>query len=116
MLFRSLGVYGVGLPWIETGIVASVVTLGAAIALGLQPSLAASAGLVALFALFHGHAHGTELPAHGSALLYGAGFVAATAALHLIGIGIGASARSRIVLRTAGGAIAAAGAALFILH
>ncbi len=111
-----LGVYGVGLPWVETGIVASVVTLGAVIALGVQPSLAASAGLVALFALFHGHAHGTELPAQGSALLYGAGFVAATAALHLIGMGVGVLARAPLALRTAGGAIAAAGVALLILQ
>jgi urease accessory protein len=111
----ALGVYGVTLPWVEAGILASVVTLGAVIALGLQPSLAVSAGLVGLFALFHGHAHGTELPVQGSALVYGVGFIAATLALHLVGIGIGMFARYPVALRTAGGAIAACGVALLIL-
>ena len=111
-----IGMSGVALPWIELGIIGSVVMLGAAVALGLRLPLAASAGLVGVFALFHGYAHGAELPVAASALLYGAGFVAATLILHAIGIGIGVLARTPIVLRAAGGAIAAAGLLLVVLH
>lgn len=110
-----MGANGVALPWVEAGIVASVVVLGAVVALGLQPSLAVSAVLVGVFALFHGHAHGTELPAAGSALMYGAGFVAATLVLHAIGMGIGVAAKRPLAMRYAGGAIAAAGLVPLIL-
>jgi urease accessory protein len=64
-------------------------------------------GLVAFFAVFHGHAHGAEIPETMSGLAYGAGFVAATAALHALGIGLG-----RRVLQVGGSAAALAGAAL----
>ena len=110
-----MGANGVALPWVEAGIVASVVVLGAVVALGLQPSLAVSAVLVGVFALFHGHAHGTELPATGSALLYGAGFIAATLVLHAIGLGIGVAAKRPLAMRYAGGAIAAAGLVLLVV-
>ena len=87
-------------------------------ALAVKPSLAISAVLVGAFALLHGHAHGTELPATGSALLYGAGFSAATLVLHAIGIvaglGIGVAAKRPQAMRYAGGAIAAAGLVLLI--
>ena len=116
VLGALLGVNGVALPWVEAGIIASVVVLGAVVAFGLRLPLAASAVLIGVFALFHGHAHGSELPMADQALLYGAGFVAATLALHGIGIGVGVLMRSTLVLRTAGGAIAAAGLALIVLH
>ncbi len=109
-----LGANGVALPFVELGIVASVVVLGAAVAFGLRVSLTLSAALVGVFALFHGHAHGAELPAAGSALLYGTGFVAATLVLHAVGVGIGALAQRTFVLRTAGGAIAATGLLLLV--
>jgi urease accessory protein len=113
----ALGMGGVALSWVEIGITASVLVLGAAIALSWGPSLASGLPLIGLFALLHGYAHGVELPAQTSALGYGAGFVAATLALHLAGIGIGMAANRlpvRFAARTAGGAIAAVGAVLLV--
>jgi urease accessory protein len=113
----ALGLSGVALPWVEIGITASVLVLGAAIALTYRPSLAVSLPLIGLFALLHGYAHGVELPAQTSALGYGAGFVAATLTLHLAGLAIGLAANRlpvRFAARTAGGAIAAVGAVLLV--
>jgi urease accessory protein len=107
--------YSMTLPWVEIAIVASVVVLGAAVAFGRQLSITASAALVGAFALFHGYAHGAEF-AGGSALLFGAGFVIATAVLHAIGFGIGVLASRPLIMRTAGGAIAAAGLLLIVTH
>ena len=110
----AIGFSGVALPFVEIGIAGSVLVLGAAVALALRPSLAVSVPLIALFALLHGYSHGVELPAAASALSYGAGFVAATLALHLIGIAIGLLANRvpiRFAARTAGGAIACVGLA-----
>jgi urease accessory protein len=115
----ALGVAGVPLPWAEIGIAASVLLLGAAIAFALRPSLVGSVALIGLFALFHGHAHGAELPPHGTAVTYGLGLVLATLVLHSIGIAIGMIAcrpAGRIAMRAAGGAIAAAGLVLLILR
>jgi urease accessory protein len=112
-----LGVAGVPVPGIEAGIAASVLGLGLLIAFQAKPPLALSIALVALFALFHGHAHGTELPQAASPALYGLGFVAATGMLHLIGLGIGLVMRlpkGMAAIRIGGGAIAAAGIALFV--
>jgi urease accessory protein len=112
-----LGIAGVPVPGIESGIAASVLILGLLIAARARPPLALSIALVALFAVFHGHAHGTELPQAASPVLYGLGFVAATAVLHLIGLGIGRAMRlpaGVTALRVGGGAIAAAGLALFV--
>lgn len=109
-----MGGHGVTLPWVEPGIVASVVVLGAAVALGWSVSIPISAALVGGFALLHGYAHGAEFGGGGSALLYGAGFVIATVMLHAVGLGIGVLANHRLVLRTAGGAIAAAGLLLVV--
>ena len=113
----ALGFGGVALPWIEVGITASVLVLGAAVALSYRPSLAVSLPLIGLFALLHGYAHGVELSAQTSALGYCAGFVAATFILHLAGLAIGfAAGRTpvRFAARTAGGAIAAVGAILLV--
>jgi urease accessory protein len=68
--------------------------------------------LVGLFALFHGHAHGAEMPATASGIVYGLGFIMATASLHLSGIGLALFARryaSTPLIRYAGGAIVACG-------
>ena len=114
----ALGFGGVALPWVEIGIAASVLVLGAAVALTLRPSLAVSLPLIGLFAALHGYSHGVELPANASALTYAAGFIAATLVLHLIGIAIGFAANRmpvRFAARTAGGAIACVGLLLLAL-
>jgi urease accessory protein len=114
----ALGLSGVALPWVETGIAASVMVLGAAIAFALRPSLAISVPLIGAFALLHGYSHGLELPADASALSFGAGFIAATLMLHMVGIALGfAAARApiRFAAQGAGGAIAAVGVLLLAL-
>jgi urease accessory protein len=83
------GMAGVTLPMTEIGIAASVVVLGGAIALRLAMPVAAAMALVGFFAIFHGYAHGLETPETASGLLYGLGFVGATALLHGLGIAIG---------------------------
>ena len=80
---------GAGVPLVEQGIAASVLILGVLIAAPMRLPAVAGAWLVGLFALFHGYAHGAEMPASASGWLYGAGFVAATAGLHLFGHGLG---------------------------
>ena len=113
-----LGMNGVAVPAIETGIGASVVLLGLLIALTARPPLPIAVAVVAVFAIFHGHAHGTELPQTASPLLYGLGFVTATAALHMIGLVIGQVLKlpkGQIAVRIGGGAIAATGAFLLPL-
>jgi urease accessory protein len=83
------GMNGVALPMTEVGIAASIVVLGGAVALRLSMPVAAAMVLVGFFAMFHGYAHGLETPETASGLMYGLGFVAATALLHGLGIGIG---------------------------
>jgi urease accessory protein len=80
---------GLALPYVETGIAVSVVVLGAVAVFGVAMPAAAAMGLVAFFAVFHGYAHGLEMPETVSGLAYGVGFVAATAMLHGIGIAFG---------------------------
>lgn len=104
---------GLTVPGVEMGIVASVLVLGGmVVAAGTAPAWIA-AGVVAAFAFFHGHAHGTEMAAGGSLVSYAMGFLLATALLHLAGI-LGASGLARLrqdrLARLAGGAIAACGA------
>lgn len=83
------GMIGVRLPFAEIGIGMSVVVLGLAVAFQLNvPTLVAMA-VVGFFAIFHGHAHGIEMPQGVSGLFYGAGFICATTLLHAIGIGLG---------------------------
>jgi urease accessory protein len=111
-----LGLLGVPLPGVEVGIAASAVLLGGAVMTERRVPVYAAAILVGFFAVFHGHAHGTELPPGQSGLLYSLGFVVATGCLHAIGIAIGAIHRwpeGRIVLRIAGGGVGLAG--LFFL-
>jgi len=107
-----LGLLGVPLPGMEIGIAASAILLGAAVMTELRPPLALAAGLVGFFAIFHGYAHGSELPAGESGLLYSIGFVMATGCLHGVGISIGLVHRwnwGQRALRVAGAAIALAG-------
>ena len=114
----ALGFEGAPLPWVEIGIAASVLVLGALIAFKAKPSLAVSVPLVAAFAALHGYSHGVDLPGSVSALTYAGGFVAATLVLHLTGISIGLAANrwpARFVAQAAGGAIAALGAVLLVL-
>jgi urease accessory protein len=107
-----LGLLGVPLPGVEIGIAASALILGGAVLSGRRVPLAAAAVLVGLFAIFHGHAHGSELPPGQSGLLYSLGFVVATGCLHAVGILIGTLQRwpaGRVALRLAGGAVGVAG-------
>lgn len=110
----SLGVVGVPLPAVEAGIAASAIVLGAMIAFALKPPLPVAALIVGAFAVFHGHAHGTELPEAANAIAYCIGFVIATGLLHLGGIAFGLLVRwpqGRIAVRAAGGVIALVGVA-----
>ena len=109
-----LGILGVPLPAVETGIASSAIVLGLMVALAARPPLWAAAVLVGAFAIFHGYAHGAELPPGADAMAYSVGFVVATGLLHLTGIAFGLVARwpaGRIAVRAAGGAIALAGVA-----
>ncbi len=111
-----LGLMGIGLPGIEVGIALSGVLLGVMVLLEARPPLVWAAALVGFFAVFHGHAHGTELPADQSAILYSLGFVVSTGTLHATGIAIGVVHRWRagkILLRALGGVVALVG--LFFL-
>ena len=107
-----LGLVGVPLPGVEVGVAASAILLGSMVAGEARPPLWLAALLVGFFAIFHGHAHGTELPAGQSGLLYSVGFVIATGLLHATGIAVGLIHRwawGRTALRIAGAAVAAAG-------
>jgi urease accessory protein len=107
-----MGLLGIPLPGIEYGIAASMILLGAAVLFEFKPPLLGAALLVAFFAIFHGHAHGTELPPGQNGLLYSMGFVMATGCLHGVGISIGLVHRwtwGRLFLRLAGAFIASMG-------
>ncbi|WP_420405410.1 HupE/UreJ family protein [Nisaea sp.] len=112
-----LALSGVALPFVEPAILASVVALGLLVASAIRMPAGACAAVVGLFALFHGHAHGGEIGA-ATALTYGTGFVAATALLHVAGLGAGLGLRKLFaeratlalaVTRGLGGLTAAAG-------
>ena len=107
-----LGLIGLPLPGIEVGIALSALILGLAVALAWRPSLVFAAVIVGFFAIFHGHAHGTELPPGQNGLTYSLGFVMATGCLHACGIAIGLVHRwpaGRAALRGMGALVAAAG-------
>jgi urease accessory protein len=88
-----LGVLNIPLPAPELMIALSALILGAAVTARLRAPLVAAALVVGVFAVFHGHAHGAELPTAANPLAYGVGFVTATGLLHLCGVGIGALSR-----------------------
>jgi urease accessory protein len=108
-----LGLIGVHLPGVEVCIALSAIALGLMVLSEAKPNLLAAAFLVGFFAIFHGHAHGVELPAGQSAMLYSMGFVIATGCLHATGIAIGLIHRwpaGRWALRVAGVVVMAGGA------
>jgi urease accessory protein len=99
----GLGPLGLSLPMVEPAIACSVLVLGLLIAGSVRLPTIAGAGLVGLFAVFHGYAHGLELPQAASPILYGLGFVLATTLLHGLGIGFALSSRQyKIMQRIAG--------------
>ncbi|MCP5516827.1 MAG: HupE/UreJ family protein [Verrucomicrobiales bacterium] len=107
-----LGLVGMGLPGVEIGIAASALVLGAMVLTEARPPLWLATTIVGAFAIFHGHAHGTELPEDASGLLYSIGFVTATGCLHGCGIALGLVHRwpaGRVLLRVAGGLVALGG-------
>ena len=113
-----LGFEGVNIPFVEAGIAASVIVLGALVAFGAKLPTALAMALVGVFAIFHGHAHGMELPEGSAPLEFAVGFVLATALLHVAGIGLGLSIH-RIaggprawVTKAVGGVMAAIGVSL----
>jgi urease accessory protein len=108
-----LGLVGLPLPGVEVGIALSAIVLGTMVLAEARPPLRLSITIVSIFAIFHGHAHGTELPGGESALHYSIGFVMCTGLLHAVGIGIGTInhwKRGETALRVLGGVIVAAGA------
>jgi urease accessory protein len=114
----ALGMAGVPMPFVELGIAMSVIVLGAIVALGSKAPVVIAMGIAGLFALFHGHAHGTEMPLDASGLGYAAGFMLATALLHAGGIALGfligriGEAYGRLTYRLAGSLVALAGVAI----
>lgn len=111
-LGAMMGLLGIPLPGIEIGIAVSAILLGAMVLGEVKPKLYIAAVMVGFFAIFHGHAHGTELPPGQSGLLYSMGFVIATGVLHGIGITIGLIHRwpvGKLALRGAGAFITAMG-------
>lgn len=113
-----LAMMGVALPYVEPAILASVVVLGVMIAAAFRMPMGAAAAIVALLAVSHGHAHGSEMPESASGLMYAVGFVIATACLHAAGLGLGLLATRMsgpMWLRVAGAATAVAGVCLVVM-
>ncbi|MEX2744332.1 HupE/UreJ family protein [Rhizobium mongolense] len=116
----ALGVAGIDIPFVEAGIALSVVVLGAVVAFNVKAPAAIAMAVVGLFAIFHGHAHGTEMPESAAGAAYGGGFLIATALLHAVGLGFGYATgrigerRRFIVTRLAGGFAAVAGAGILV--
>ena len=113
----ALGMTGMHVPLVETGIALSILVLGLMITTAARLPLFGSMMLVGFFAMFHGFAHGAEMPANASSLGYCAGFAFSTALLHLGGIALGLAAgklATTPIIRYAGAAIAVAGALIWI--
>lgn len=110
----ALGIAGVPLPGVEAGIALSGVVLGLLVAFAVRAPIWIAAVIVGAFAVFHGHAHGTELPASADPIAYAVGFVIATGLLHLAGISIGmvwGRPWGALAVRGAGVVVAGVGAA-----
>ncbi len=114
----ALGIAGATAPFVETGIALSVIVFGLAVALQVKLPTILAIALAAVFAIFHGHAHGGEMPADAQGAAYAAGFMIATAMLHVVGIAIGlgvakmSELRSARALQVSGAGIAIAGVAI----
>ncbi|ABR61122.1 HupE/UreJ family protein [Sinorhizobium medicae] len=115
MLGFALALLGAPLPFVEPAILASVVALGLIVAMAVRLDVSMAAAVVAVFAIFHGHAHGGEL-GNAGAWSFAAGFLIATVLLHIAGLGLGMGlsrlANRGIVARILGGVTALAGASL----
>ena len=111
----GLGIAHVDVPFVELGIALSSIVIGGAAALGSPMPVAAAMALVSVFALFHGHAHGAEMPENAGGLTYALGFVVATSLLHAVGVlavlgtAKAVGSRGRMIARTAGGLFALGG-------
>src|SRR6266481_1506857 len=114
----ALGMAGVPVPFVELGIAASVIVLGAVVAFARRAPVAVAVGLVGVFAIFHGHAHGTEMPLDATSGAYAAGFMLATALLHAAGIALGFAigriAHGRAAYQLGGSLVALAGVAILM--
>src|SRR6266446_6700384 len=116
----TLGIAGIEVPLVEIGIAFSVVVLGAVVAFDIKAQAATAMGVVGLFAIFHGQAHGAEIPEDAGGVAYAAGFMIATALLHLAGISAGflmgkaSEHYGSVVVRLAGGIATVAGVALLV--
>ncbi|WP_158967942.1 HupE/UreJ family protein [Chachezhania sediminis] len=110
----AMGIAGIPLPAVEPGIAMSAVVLGLMILFAVRAPLWVAATLVGVFAIFHGYAHGAELPSTANAFAFAVGFVLATGLLHLCGIALGLSIKwpaGRVAVRGAGAIISLAGLA-----
>lgn len=108
----ALGVVGVPLPGVETGIALSGIVMGLMVTLATRPPVWIAAVIVGIFAIFHGHAHGVEMPESANAMAFAIGFVISTGLLHLAGIAFGLLVKwpwGRVATRALGGVIAAIG-------
>jgi urease accessory protein len=111
----ALGMAGIGIPFVEIGIGLSVAVFGAAVALRANVPVVAAMAVAGFFAIFHGHAHGAEMPDNVSGFEYAVGFVLATALLHAAGIGLGlaigkmSDVRGTRVAQLTGGVVAGVG-------
>jgi urease accessory protein len=110
----ALGMTGIDIPAVELGITLSIIVIGAAAALGRSWPVPAAMALVGAFALFHGHAHGVEMPAESGAFGFAAGFALATALLHAMGLALGLVVRRPQIVRLAGAATAVCGLTLLV--
>jgi urease accessory protein len=111
----GLAQLGLALPVAEPMVVASVAVLGAMVAGAVHVPVVSGAALVSMFAVFHGYAHGIDMPSTGSAGTYAAGFALTTVGLHLVGLALGTGMARRqrpVLVRLSGAAIAAAGVAM----
>jgi len=114
-----LGGMGVPIPGIEIGIAVSALVLGCMVAFAVRPPLWIAGVLVGAFAIFHGYAHGAELPGSANAIAYAIGFVVATGSLHAFGILLGVANRwpvGKKLLRLGGAFIAACGVYFLAVH
>ena len=113
----AAGVLGLPLPGVETGIALSSVILGALILGKVRMPLWSAAVIIGVFAIFHGYAHGIELPTAANPVSFAVGFVVATGLLHLAGIALGLVTtlpRGEVFVRAAGGLITMAGAGFLL--
>jgi urease accessory protein len=100
-----MGILGIPVPAVEIGIAVSAIALGALIAFAARPPIWIASIIVGIFAIFHGHAHGTELPEAANPLAYSLGFVLATGILHVSGIAFGLLTKwpaGRVAVRSGG--------------